>query len=385
VNFNGYRRNSGKVGVRNHVLIFPTVICASAVAQMISQAVPGTVSVVHSHGCGHLGEEREHMIRTMAGFCSNPNVAGVLLVGLGCELITPEVIAEEIAKVGQRFELLSIQAEGGTVATVEKGKLLATRLREEAARAKREPVDISELSVGTNCGGSDALSGLTANPALGIACDILVAKGGTVLLSETPEMLGAEQVLASRAANEETRKRIWEITSAFEALAKKAGVDIRGSEPSPGNIEGGLTSLEEKSLGAVLKGGTSLIKQVVKYAEKPSERGLIIMDGPAHDAVCNTGFIAAGAQVIVFTTGRGTTLGAPVAPVIKVSSNNGVYYRMKDNIDINAGDILEGKESIRSVGEKIFREIIEVASGRATRAEVLGHGEFSIHSIGLTV
>jgi altronate dehydratase large subunit len=385
VNFSGYRRNNGKVGVRNHVLVFPTVICASAVAQMVSQAVPGTVSVVHSHGCGHLGEEKAHMIRTMAGFCSNPNVAGVLLVGLGCELITPEVIAEEIAKVGQRFELLSIQAEGGTVATVEKGKLLAARLLEEAARAKREPVDISELIVGTNCGGSDTLSGLTANPALGIASDMLVAEGGTVLLSETPEMLGAEQVLASRAANEETGKRIWEITSVFEALAKKAGVDIRGSEPSPGNIEGGLTSLEEKSLGAVLKGGTSLIRQVVKYAEKPSERGLIIMDGPAHDAVCNTGFIAAGAQVIVFTTGRGTTLGAPVAPVIKVSSNNGIYYRMKDNIDINAGEILEGKESIRSVGEKIFREIIEVASGKVTRAEVLGHGEFSIHSIGLTV
>jgi altronate dehydratase large subunit len=186
VNFSGYRRNNGKVGVRNHVLVFPTVICASAVAQMISQAVPGTVSVVHSHGCGHLGEEKEHMIRTMVGFCSNPNVAGVLLVGLGCELITPEVIAEEIAKEGQRFELLSIQAEGGTVATVEKGRLLAARLLEEAARAKRAPVAISELIVGTNCGGSDTLSGLTANPALGVASDMLVAEGGTVLLSETP-------------------------------------------------------------------------------------------------------------------------------------------------------------------------------------------------------
>lgn len=385
MNFRGYRRNSGNIGVRNHVLVFPTVICAAAVAHMISQAVPGTVSVSHSHGCGHMGEEKEHIIRAMAGFCSHPNVAGVLLVGLGCELITPEVIAEEIAKVGQRFEIVGIQAEGGTIATVEKGKLLAARLLAEAARAGREPVDISELIVGTNCGGSDTLSGLTANPALGAAGDMLVAKGGTVLLSETPEMLGAEQVLARRATTEEARKRIWEITSAIEALAKKAGIDMRGSEPSPGNIEGGLTTLEEKSLGAVLKGGTSPIRQVVRYAEKPSEKGLIIMDGPAHDAVCNTGLIAAGAQVIVFTTGRGTPLGAPIAPVIKVSSNNGVYQRMKDNIDINAGDILEGKESIRSVGEKIFREIIEVASGKVTRTEILGHGEFSIHSLGLTV
>jgi altronate dehydratase large subunit len=385
VKFRGYRRNNGSIGTRNHVLVFPTVICASAVAQMISQAVPGTVTVTHPHGCGHLGEEKEHMIRTMAGFCSNPNVAGVLLVGLGCELITPELIAEEMRRAGQRFELVSIQDQGGTTATVEKGKLLAAELLQEAARAKREPVDISELILGTNCGGSDTLSGLTANPALGVACDLLVDRGGTVLISETPEMIGAEQVLARRAANEEVKKRIWEITSQTEALVRKAGVDIRGSEPSPGNIEGGLTTLEEKSLGAIRKGGTSTIRQVVRYAEKPSEKGLIIMDGPAHDAVCNTGMIAAGAQVIGFTTGRGTPLGAPVAPVIKVSSNNGIYQRMKDNIDINAGDILEGKESIRSIGERIFEEIIEVASGKISKAEVLGHGEFAIHSFGLSV
>jgi len=385
VNFMGYRRNNGTVGTRNHVLVFPTVICASAVADMISRAVPGTVSVTHSHGCGHLGEEKEHMVRAMSGFCSHPNVAGVLLVGLGCELITPELIAEEMAKVGQRFETVSIQAEGGTTATVGKGKLLAAGLLKEAAKARREPVDISELILGTNCGGSDTLSGLTANPSLGVASDMLVAEGGTVLISETAEIIGAEQMLAGRAASEAVGKRIWQITSATEALAEKAGVDIRGSEPSPGNIEGGLTSLEEKSLGAVLKGGTSPVNQVVEFAEKPSEKGMIIMDGPAHDAVCNTGMIASGAQVIVFTTGRGTPMGAPIVPVIKVSSNSRIYEHMKENIDINAGDILEGKESIRSVGEQIFREIIEVASGKASRAEILGHGEFSIHSLGMTV
>lgn len=385
MNFMGYRRNSGSIGTRNHVLVFPTVICASAVADMISQAVPGTVSVTHSHGCGHLGEEKEHIVRAMVGFCSHPNVAGVLLVGLGCELITPELIAEGIMKVGQRFEMVSIQAEGGTTATLEKGKVLAAELLKEAARARREPVDISELILGTNCGGSDTMSGLTANPALGVACDSLVAEGVTVLLSETPEMIGAEQVLVKRAASEAVKKRIWEITAATESLAIKAGVDIRGTEPSPGNIEGGLTTLEEKSLGAVLKGGTSTIKQVINYAEKPSEKGLVIMDGPAHDAVCNTGMIAAGAQVIVFTTGRGTPLGAPVVPVIKVSSNNGVYQHMKDNIDINAGGILDGEESVETVGERILREIIEVASGKTSRAEILGHGEFAIHSLGLSV
>jgi altronate dehydratase large subunit len=352
---------------------------------MISKDLPGTVTVTHPHGCGHLGEEKAHMVRAMAGFCSNPNVAGVLLVGLGCELITPELIAEELVKAGQRFEILSIQAEGGTTAAVEKGKLLTRRLLAEATSARREAADISELIAGTKCGGSDTLSGLTANPALGAAADMLVTAGGTVILSETPELLGAEHVLARRAASEEVKKRILEITSTTEALIDSVGVDIRGSEPAPGNIKGGITTLEEKALGAIRKGGTSPIRQVVNYAEKPSEKGLIIMDSPAHDAVCNTGLIAAGAQLIAFTTGRGTPLGAPVAPVIKISSNNDVYGRMKDNIDINAGDIVKGTESIQSVGERIFKAIIEVASGKLSRSEVLGHNEFAIHPIGPTV
>ncbi len=382
--FWGYRR-SGGIGVRNHVLVFPTVICASTVAQMISREVPGTVYVTHPHGCGHLGEEKEHMIRAMAGFCGNPNVAGVLLVGLGCELLTPDLIAERLHKIGQRVETISIQAVGGTTDAVARGKELAQKLLKEVASAKGELVDLSELILGTHCGGSDTLSGLTANPALGVACDLLVAEGGTAMLSETAEMLGAEHILARRAANDEVRKRIWEITAATEANMKSAGFYVLGVEPSPGNIEGGLTTLEEKSLGAIRKGGTSAIMQVVKYAEKPSQKGLVIMDGPAHDVVSDTGMIAAGAQVIVFTTGRGTPLGSPVAPVIKVSSNSTIYHRMKENIDINAGVILDGGESIQSVGERIFKEIIDVASGKLTRAEILGHNEFAVHPIGPTV
>ncbi|MEE8419218.1 MAG: UxaA family hydrolase, partial [Dehalococcoidales bacterium] len=276
---NGYRRANGKVGIRNHILVFPTVICSAAVAGMISRAVPGTVSVTHSHGCGHLGEERGHMVRTMAGFCASPNVAGVLLVGLGCELITPEVIAAELEKVGQTFEIVSIQDLGGTTATIEKGKLLVEKLLAGADKAVREPADISELTVATNCGGSDTLSGLTANPALGVACDRLVAGGGTVLLSETPELIGAEQVLSGRAASEEVKKRIWQITSEMEAKILSTGVDVRGSYPSPGNIAGGLTTLEEKSLGAIRKGGTTPIREVVKFAQRPGEKGLVIMDG----------------------------------------------------------------------------------------------------------
>ena len=383
--FWGYRRSNGSVGVRNHILVFPTVICASAVAQMISRAMPDTICVTHQHGCGHLGEEKEHMIRAMTGFCGNPNVAGVLLVGLGCEMLTPALLGEKLREAGQRVETVTTQAMEGTADAVDKGKELVDKLLREANAAQRELADASELMVGAKCGASDTLSGITANPATGVACDLLVREGGTAIFTETPEMLGAEHVLARRAANDDVRERIWEITASTENRVKALGLDIREAEPGPGNIEGGLTTLAEKSLGAIHKGGTSPIKQVVEYAEKPSEKGLVIMDGPAHDVVGVTGLIAAGAQVIVFTTGLGTPVGSPVAPVIKVSSNSSIYRRWKDNVDLNAGAILDGEESLQSMGERVFDEIIEVASGKLTKAEVLGHSEFAIHPIGPTV
>jgi altronate dehydratase large subunit len=385
VNFAGYPRQNGRFGIRNNVLVFPTTGCAAVVAQRISQSVPGTAYVTHGHGCGHLGIDKEHMIRTMSGFCSNPNVAGVLLVGLGCEQLTPEIIAEELRKVGQRFEILNIQDEGGTTGAIEKGRLLAANLLLETGNSKRQNIAIKELVLGAKCGGSDAFSGLTANPALGVASDLLISQGGTVLLGEVPEMLGAEQILIKHAANSQVKKRICQVTSEMEASILKMGVDVRGSEPSQGNIAGGLTTLEEKSLGAIRKGGTSSIKQVIRYAERPTEKGLIIMDGPALDPISVTGFCAAGAQIVVFTTGRGTPLGSAIAPVIKVSSNSSLYQSMKDNIDINAGQMLDGEQTLQSMGELIFKEIVDVASGKTTRSEVLGHNEFAIHLVGPAV
>jgi altronate dehydratase large subunit len=383
--FLGYRRSNGRVGVRNHVLVFPTVICAAGVAEKISRVVPGTAYLGHQHGCGHLGEEREHMIRAMTGSCSNPNVAGVLLVGLGCEMRTAELLGEKLREAGQRVETITTQNMQGTADAIAKGTELARKLLEEARSAQREPVEASELMVAAKCGASDTLSGLTANPALGVACDILIKEGGSAIFTETPEMLGAEQVLASRAANDEVRRRIWEITSRTDSKIKALGLDVREAEPGPGNIEAGLTTLAEKSLGAIRKGGTTPIVEVVEYAQRPSTKGLVIMDGPAHDVVSVTGMVAAGGQVVVFTTGIGTPVGSPIAPVIKVSSNSSLYERWKGNIDVNAGSILDGEENLESMGLRLFEEILEVASGKLTKAEILGHHEFAIHTIAPTV
>jgi altronate dehydratase large subunit len=383
--FLGYRRSNGRVGVRNHVLVFPTVICAAGVAEKISRVVPGTAYLGHQHGCGHLGEEREHMIRAMTGTCSNPNVAGVLLVGLGCEMLTAELLGEKLREAGQRVETITTQNMQGTADAIAKGTELARKLLEEARSAQREPVEASELMVAAKCGASDTLSGLTANPALGVACDILIKEGGSAIFTETPEMLGAEQVLASRAATDEVRRRIWEITSRTDSKIKALGLDVREAEPGPGNIEAGLTTLAEKSLGAIRKGGTTPIMEVVDYAQRPSTKGLVIMDGPAHDVVSVTGMVAAGAQIVVFTTGIGTPVGSPIAPVIKVSSNSSLYQRWTGNIDVNAGSILDGEENLESMGLRLFEEILEVASGKLTKAEILGHREFAIHTIAPTV
>jgi altronate dehydratase large subunit len=385
VKFLGYRRNSGLVGVRNHVLVFPTVICAAGVAEMISREEPGTIYVGHQHGCGHLGDEREHMIRTMVGSCANPNVAGVLLVGLGCEMLTADLLAEKLQDAGQRVETITTQAMQGTGDAIAKGTELARRLLEEANGAQRVQANASELIVAAKCGASDTLSGLTANPAMGVASDILIKDGGSTIFTETPEMLGAEHVLARRAADEDVRRRIWEITSRTDSKIKAMGLDVREAEPGPGNIEAGLTTLAEKSLGAIRKGGTTPIVEVVEYAEKPSRKGLVIMDGPAHDVSSVTGMVAAGAQVVVFTTGIGTPVGSPIAPVIKVSSNSSLYERWKGNIDLNAGAVLDGEETLQSMGERLVEEIMEVASGKLTRAEILGHREFAIHTIAPTV
>jgi len=379
MDFQGYRRKTGKVGVRNHVLVFPTIVCSSEVARMISENVPGTVYAIHGAGCGHIGDDKDKVIRTMVGICGHGNVAGVLLVGNGCEVIQPDLITAELDKIGQRYEVVIVQEDGGTPGCIERGTKLAQQMVEEAKSAKRESIPLSELMLGLECGGSDAFSGLTANPSLGIAADKLIAEGGTAIFSETTEMLGCEHVLARRATDEKVAQDIYTAISEAEARAMRGGADIRGTQPSPGNIAGGLSSIEEKSLGCIRKGGGTPIMQVVKYSEHPERKGLIIMDATAADVMNDTGLLAAGCHLIVFTTGRGTPVGSATAPVIKVSTNSVLYGKMKPNIDVNAGSIVDGEGTLESVGQEIFDKVVACANGEQSKAEVLGHREFDIH------
>jgi len=380
MNFKGYVRQNGTIGIRNHLLIFPTVLCASSVSQKIKEQIPGSVCVTHPYGCGHLGRDKDQILRTMIGFAGNPNVGGVLLVGLGCELISPEMVAEGLkAKNISNIAVLGVQQEGGTAKAVERGIELAYGLKSKMADLDKVDCDISNLTVGVHNSASDALSGLTANPAVGHALDLIVAKGGRCIVSDIAELIGAENILAEKAVSEQVRNNLFTMIENVEKRVKMMGVDIRGCEPSPGNINGGLSTIEEKALGSVWKLGSTKIQQVIEYAEMPDQQGLIVMDSPSFHVISSVGMLASGAHMVVFTTGRGTTLGLPIAPVIKVCSNSATYSRLKENIDINAGVIIDENVPVDQVGTHIFEEIVAVASGKRTRAEILGHSEFALY------
>ncbi|MDW7673882.1 MAG: UxaA family hydrolase [Bacillota bacterium] len=379
--FNGYVRKNGDVGIRNHLLIMASVVCSATVTQAIGAQVSGAKVITHQHGCSQLGYDKDTTLKTLAGMGKNPNVGAVLVVGLGCETISADMIADEIAKTGKLVEKVIIQEVGGTPATISKGVTIAQDMMAELSKQQRQPVSIKKLTLATECGGSDAYSGLTANPALGAASDMLVNLGARVILSETTEFIGAEQILCKRAANEEIAADIIRIVKKREQDALDMKVDLRGANPSPGNIAGGLSTIEEKSLGCVYKGGSTVINEVVEYADAPTKGGLVIMDTPGNDAESITGMVAGGAQIVVFTTGRGTPVGCPIAPVIKVSTNTKNYYNMRENMDLNAGTILTDDNTIKNAGEEILQEIIEVANGKMTKAEILNHCEFSLSRV----
>lgn len=379
--FMGYQRKDGQVGVRNYVLVLPTVVCSSHTAQRIVKGIKGAVALYNEHGCGHLGEDYRRVRRTTIGMGLNPNVASVLVVGLGCEQVIPSEVTEEIRASGKRVEVLVIQEEKGVRNTIGRGRQIVRELVAEASKLQKEPFPVSKLIVGTECGGSDAMSGVSANPSIGATLDMVVDAGGRGILSETPEFIGAEHVLAKRGATKEISGRILEIVKAVEDVAKGAGEDIRGAQPSPGNMAGGLTTLEEKSLGCIHKGGTRTINGVYGYSERVECKGLSIMDTTGDDVRSISGMVAGGAQVVLFTTGRGTPAGCVIAPVIKISTNTRMYENMRDCIDVNAGTVVDGVETATEVGGRIFDLMVKVASGKRTKAEILGQNDFAIDRI----
>ncbi len=384
--FLGYRRQDGTVGVRNHVLLLPTITCANQVVQNAAQMARGAVYVTHQHGCGQSGVDLQQTMRTFVGYGSNPNVHGVVVVGLGCEAAAARIVADGISnRTHKPVALVLIQDAGGTLLASAEAARLAAQMLQDASEVRREPVPVSELILGTECGGSDACSGISANPAVGHVADRIVDLGGTVLLAETTELIGAEHLLAERAARPEVAERVWEVIGRYERAVLATGYDMRGGNPSPGNIAGGLTTIEEKSLGAAHKGGTRPLEDVIDYARRPTRKGLVWMDTPGHDIEQLTGMVAGGCQVVAFTSGRGTPTGSCIAPVIKVASNSAMFAAMADNMDFNAGTIVDQTETIPETGERLYAALLRACSGRLTRSEVLGHHEFGIWRIGPTL
>jgi len=375
VSFLGYPRVDGSVGTRNYVAIIPTVVCATATARQISDDVKGSVPFLHHQGCALTPSDEALVNRTLTNLALNPNIAAAVLVGLGCEPIDIDGIAERIAKAGKPVEKLVIQEVGGTVATVEKGTRIARQMVSDATRVTRESFDDSKLMFGAECGGSDTTSGLGANPAIGAAFDLVVSNGGNAVFSETTEFIGAEHLLAQRATTPEVGQKILDMVRRYEQMFLDKGVDMRGTNPTKGNIQGGLTSIEEKSLGAVSKGGTMPIQEMYEYGERPTKSGLTIVDGPGFDAPSLTALAAAGSTVMFFSTGRGTPLGSPFVPVIKVTANGSTFEKMNDNIDFYVD--LARKGHMPEVGAELYAHALEVASGRQTKAETLNQDRYN--------
>ncbi len=386
--FMGFHRQDGQVGTRNYLGILTSVNCSGSVARFIAEAaekdpviaampnIDGVVPIVHATGCGMSGvnEGYETLMRTLKGYARNANFAGILLVGLGCEVMqVPDLVGQGRLRPDGNFRYMTIQQTGGTRATVERGVAVLREMAAVAARASRAPAPVSKLIVGLQCGGSDGYSGITANPALGAASDLLVRMGGTTILSETPEIYGAEHLLTRRAVDHATGERLLERIRWWEEYTARNGGEM-DNNPSPGNKKGGLTTILEKSLGAVAKGGTAPLSGVYKFAEPITTPGFVYMDSPGYDPCSVTGQIASGATMIVFTTGRGSVSGYKPSPCIKLATNDDMYHRMAEDMDINCGDILTQNISIGAKGTEILDKIISVASGEQTFSEQLGFG-----------
>jgi len=382
--FLGYRRANGKYGSRNLVAVIPSVVCANDVAQAIVHQVQGTVGYFHHQGCCQLPPDLERVTDTLCSLGCSPNVGAALVVSLGCEGTDHARLVETIAKTGKPVEIIHIQELGGASRGIQEGIDKAQKLVRAISGLQREPADISNVVMAIKCGASDATSGMASNCVIGYVADKLVDLGGTVVFGETTEFIGAEHILARRAVTPEVGNKILEIVNNMELRAKSLGCDMRKGQPTPGNIAGGLTSIEEKSLGAIMKSGSRPIQGVLEYTEPVTyHKGLWIKDTPGREPEILTGMAATGAQFMMFSTGRGAPQGFPTMPVIKICGNPNTYERMINDMDINAGRILEGKSSIEEVGEEAFAYMLKVLNGEMTKNESIKYfSAIDIHCMG---
>ncbi len=389
--FMGYLRKDGSAGTRNYIAVVAASNCAAHTAELIARSfenvqlpsnIDGVVAFPHGDGCGHTpGADTEQLLRICEGVLLHPNVAAAVILGLGCETNQIAHYLGPDAPRSRRLIGLNVQDSGGTIATVETAHRQILDLMAQCSEERRVPLPASKIVLGLNCGGSDSFSGITANPALGYCSDLLAEIGATAVLAETPEIFGAEHLLIKRARNREVGEKLAAVVRGYKTYLNRFGGSFNDN-PSPGNKEGGLTTLLEKSLGAAAKGGTSTLNDVLEYAERITVPGFNFMNTPGYDPVSLTGLAAGGCNLIAFTTGRGSAIGFPTIPVLKIATNTFTYKRMTDNMDLNAGLIADGEKTVRQVGEEIFEALIRVASGEKTKAELIGHKEFVPWRIG---
>jgi altronate hydrolase len=389
--FMGYVRSDGRAGTRNYIAVVAASNCSAHVVDLIAASygnerlpdnIDGVVAFPHGDGCGHsIGPDTDQLERTLGGVLDHPNVSAALVVGLGCEVNQVEHYLGDRNPAPDRIFGLTLQDSGGTSATVRAARARIEKQFVRAQSEKRVSLPASKLVLGLNCGGSDSFSGITSNPALGVCSDLLAALGATAVLAETPEIFGAEHLLVRRARNRQVAERLLELIEKYKTYLRPFGGSF-DDNPSPGNKEGGLSNILEKSLGAAAKSGTSPLNEALDYAERITAKGFVFMNTPGYDPVSLAGLGAGGVNLIAFTTGRGSAIGFPTVPVFKISSNTALYKRMGENIDLNAGRIADGVATIEQVGKEIFDALLDVASGRKTASERLGHKEFVPWRIG---
>ncbi len=380
--FWGYKRKEGRAGIRNHVLILPACACGSESARVVASQVRGAVNIVLNTGCSDVAANTAMTQKVLTGFACNPNVYGVVILGLGCETVPHRELREKIQGMTSKPVVsFGIQDEGGTLRTIEKAVRAARDLAAEAAMQQKERCDISELLLGIECGGSDATSGIACNPAVGELSDRLIDLGASTMISESIEWIGGEHVLARRAATPEIHNQIIQVCQNYEEHLRAAGQDCRAGQPTPGNKAGGLSTLDEKSLGCIRKGGTRPIVEVLEQAERPSKTGAIVMDTAGYDISSVTSMVAGGCNAIVFTTGRGTPTGNAIVPVLKVTANAQTYRKMEDNMDVDLSPIITGEKTYQQMGGEMVQTILDVCNGRMTKAEAYGFSDIAVDHI----